>query len=208
MSGMRNDPPISISSPRETITSPPSARVLRARKTAAALLFTTRERSAPSNRVSKRSVCWSRWPRSPFARSYSRLEYCPEISAMWRTASAASGARPRLVCRMTPVALMTGRREGPASPSAAARISCSRLSTETAESSPLVILPRTPCRTLRVQSISSRRPTRDSSSRSAGRPSNSSTAGICRSSESSTGLIWASCGPKPHSVWQQPSTGF
>src|SRR6184192_4218017 len=40
-SGMRNEPPISTSSPRETMTSPPSASVLRARRTAAALLFTT-----------------------------------------------------------------------------------------------------------------------------------------------------------------------
>ena len=40
-SGIRNDPPISTSSPRETMTSPPSARELSASSTAAALLFTT-----------------------------------------------------------------------------------------------------------------------------------------------------------------------
>ena len=36
----------------------------------------------------------------------------PAVQRMCSTASAASGARPRLVCRITPVALMTGRNEG------------------------------------------------------------------------------------------------
>ena len=40
-SGMRNDPPISTSSPRETMTSPPSASAFSDSSTAAALLFTT-----------------------------------------------------------------------------------------------------------------------------------------------------------------------
>ena len=40
-SGMRNEPPISTSSPRETMTSPPSASELSASRTAAALLLTT-----------------------------------------------------------------------------------------------------------------------------------------------------------------------
>ena len=40
-SGMRNDPPISTSSPRETTTSPPSASEFSASNTAAALLLTT-----------------------------------------------------------------------------------------------------------------------------------------------------------------------
>ena len=40
-SGMRNEPPISTSSPRETMTSPPSASVFSASRTAAALLLTT-----------------------------------------------------------------------------------------------------------------------------------------------------------------------
>ena len=39
--GDRKEPPISTSSPRETMTSPPSARVFRANSTAAAFLFTT-----------------------------------------------------------------------------------------------------------------------------------------------------------------------
>ena len=40
-SGMRNDPPISTSSPRETMTSPPSASAFSVSSTAAALLLTT-----------------------------------------------------------------------------------------------------------------------------------------------------------------------
>ena len=47
MSGMRKAPPISISSPRETIASRPRARVLTASRTAAALLLTTVASSAP-----------------------------------------------------------------------------------------------------------------------------------------------------------------
>ena len=47
MSGMRKAPPISISSPRETITCFPNARVFRASSTAAALLLTTVALSAP-----------------------------------------------------------------------------------------------------------------------------------------------------------------
>ena len=42
MSGMRNEPPISTSCPLETITSFPSAKELRANRTAEALLFTNR----------------------------------------------------------------------------------------------------------------------------------------------------------------------
>src|SRR4029450_3805552 len=47
MSGMRNSPPISISSPRETTTSLPWASVSSARSTAAAQLFTTSEAGGP-----------------------------------------------------------------------------------------------------------------------------------------------------------------
>ena len=50
MSGMRNSPPISISSPRETMTSLPRARLSSASRTAEAQLFTTSEPSAPVSR--------------------------------------------------------------------------------------------------------------------------------------------------------------
>src|SRR3990172_4370452 len=51
MSGMRNSPPISMSSPRDTITSLPRARLSSARSTAEALLLTTSDASAPRRRT-------------------------------------------------------------------------------------------------------------------------------------------------------------
>ena len=51
-SGNRYEPPISISSPRDTGTEPPAARVWRTRNSAAALLLTTRAASAPASRDS------------------------------------------------------------------------------------------------------------------------------------------------------------
>ena len=53
MSGMRNAPPISISSPRETIASRPRASVLSTSSTAAALLLTTVASSAPVSSQSR-----------------------------------------------------------------------------------------------------------------------------------------------------------
>ncbi len=53
ISGMRKAPPISISSPRETITSLPSARVFKPSNTAAALLFTTVAASAPVRSINQ-----------------------------------------------------------------------------------------------------------------------------------------------------------
>ena len=47
MSGIRNEPPISTSSPRDSRTSRPDARLESARASAAALLLTTRAASAP-----------------------------------------------------------------------------------------------------------------------------------------------------------------
>ena len=122
-SGMRKDPPISTSSPRETITSPPSARVFRASSTAAALLLTTygRDRCAairqPGHSFAPavcetadrrgRRVCRARRYRDRIRDWNSRAA----ISAICCSAELlASGARPRLVCRITPVALMTGRK--------------------------------------------------------------------------------------------------
>ena len=73
MSGMRNVPPISTSSPRETTTSVPRDRAARQSRTAPALLFTTRHASAPV-RAQRSSSTWAlRWPLAPLVRSYSRL---------------------------------------------------------------------------------------------------------------------------------------
>ena len=73
MSGMRNAPPISISSPRETGTSLRFARVSRTSSTAAALLLTTIAASAEVSRRSRGSTCRCRSPRRPVSRSNSRL---------------------------------------------------------------------------------------------------------------------------------------
>ena len=80
ISGILKEPPISTSSPLETITSFPSANSLRHRTTAAALLFTA---SAPSAPVILQ-MSFSRWeilePLFPFSISYSRLQYEVTIS--------------------------------------------------------------------------------------------------------------------------------
>ncbi len=140
MSGMRNPSPISMSSPRETSTSPPAASSFRARKTAAALLLTAIP-GAPSSRSSSPAICVSRFPRRPASRSYSRLEYPPGI------VKGASGARPRLVCSTTPVALMTRRREGH---SRAASASPTRSSAASAPAFPARSSVRSPSRTRRA----------------------------------------------------------
>jgi hypothetical protein len=57
ISGMRNDPPISTSSPRETITSQPRASSFTTSETAAALLFTTSAASDPVNRRTRSLQC-------------------------------------------------------------------------------------------------------------------------------------------------------
>src|SRR3989442_1570973 len=64
MSGIRNSPPISMSSPRETTTSLPWASVSSARRTAAALLLTTSASSAPVRRRSGTATVSGRSPTS------------------------------------------------------------------------------------------------------------------------------------------------
>jgi uncharacterized circularly permuted ATP-grasp superfamily protein len=59
-------------------------------------------------------------PRFPVARSYSRFEAPPAVAAIASIAASASGARPRLVCRMTPVALSTGTSDRASSASSSA----------------------------------------------------------------------------------------
>ena len=120
MSGMRNAPPISTSSPRETSTSLPRASVLSSSSTAAALLFTAVAASPPVNSRSRPSRWSSRSPRSPLPRSYSRLVGRPMATATACTASGGASARPRLVCSTVPVRLKTGRRCGRASASSSA----------------------------------------------------------------------------------------
>ena len=112
MSGIRNEPPISISSPRDTSTSRRAASALSISSTAAALLLTTVAASAPVSSHSSRSMSASRSPRRPEARSNSRLTGTAMACATARTASSGSSARPRLVCSTVPVRLNTGCRRG------------------------------------------------------------------------------------------------
>src|SRR5712692_2666437 len=112
IAGMRNDPPISMSSPRETITSLRAASAASTSTTAAALLFTTVAASAPVSSASSASTWVSRSPRAPGARSYSRLHGCVMTACTASTASAGNSARPRLVCSTVPVRLNTRRSEG------------------------------------------------------------------------------------------------
>jgi hypothetical protein len=72
--------------------------------TAAALLLTTSAASAPVMRRSTVSTSEARPPRFPVSRSISRLEYAPAIPVIAAIAARESGARPRFVCRITPVA--------------------------------------------------------------------------------------------------------
>src|SRR5688572_1493447 len=108
ISGTRKPPPISTSSPRETTTSRPRASAASTSSTAAALLLTTRAASAPQARASRVPACSWRDPLLPKPRRNSRLEYPEATSATAASAPAPSGARPRLVWTMTPVAFTTG----------------------------------------------------------------------------------------------------
>ena len=94
-------------SPRGPRRAPPGSSSV-----AAALLFTTTAASAPVRRQSSASACTSRRPRLPRPRSYSSVEYPRATAAIRSIADSASGARPRFVWMMTPVALMTGSSDG------------------------------------------------------------------------------------------------
>src|ERR1700722_14615709 len=109
MSGMRNAPPISISSPRETGTSRPLARVLRISRTAAALLLTTVASAGPVRSRSRERTWSSRSPRRPVSRLISNAVAPAKAAAAAAAASGGRGARPRLVCSTVPVRLNTWR---------------------------------------------------------------------------------------------------
>ena len=99
ISGSRNAPPISISSPREVGTSRFLARLLSTSSKAAALLLTTVAACAPVKRASRVSTWSSRSPRVPACRSNSRLLAPPATDSMASNASCGKAARPKLVCR-------------------------------------------------------------------------------------------------------------
>ena len=75
------------------------------------VLLTTIAASAPVSEHKRPSTCACREPREPDARSSSRFEYPLPTSTTRSRAAAGSGARPRFVWTITPVALSTGRIE-------------------------------------------------------------------------------------------------
>src|SRR5580704_12841817 len=163
MSGMRNAPPISISSPRETITSRPSASAFSTSSTAAALLLTAVAASAPVSLSNQGAIWSSRSPRAPPERSYSSVVGERMASTAAWMASSASCARPRLVCNTVPVRLKTRRCEGRTR-------SASRASHQRAQaaSSATSASPRLASAQTRSASITSGRPARSINGANAG----------------------------------------
>ncbi len=94
------------------MTSRPAASVARVSSTAAALLLTTVQASAPVSSQTRDSIRSSRSPRPPSSRSYSRLAGAVMAATTASTASCGSRARPRLVCSTVPVRLKTVRSRG------------------------------------------------------------------------------------------------
>ncbi len=116
MSGRRNEPPISISSPRETIVSRPSASAFNASTNAPALLLTASAASAPVSRFSQPETWSSRSPRRPVSMSYSSVVGSRIAAAAAAIAASGRGARPRLVWSTVPVRLKTRRCDGRGKP--------------------------------------------------------------------------------------------
>src|SRR6267378_3678681 len=148
---MRKPPPISTSSPRATMTSLRDASAARASNTAAALLFTTTASSAAARSARRRAACPCRSPRFPATRSYSTVT-APAAAAIAASARGESGARPRFVCRTTPVALITLRRVRRSRSARAARVSVANLA-----ASPVVWAARARARNSRVRDRSADR---------------------------------------------------
>src|SRR6516164_3817306 len=192
ISGMRKPSPISISSPRDTITSPPRASAASVTSTAAAQLFTTMTASAPVRRRSNRAQWTSRLPRAPAATSYSRLVYSVATRRNSSITSRESGARPRFVCRITPEALMTGFSDGRSSLSTASTVRLSISAASTTRSSavnPAMMSRRTSASTpLSVSSANARSTSLHNAARR-GRNSSSSTEGTRRSK-----IVWSAFG--------------
>ena len=108
-SGMRNPSPISTSSPRAMIISRPAASAMATSAIAAAPLFSRCAAPAAGTAASSASTAGRpRGPRAPVPRS-SSTSHVPAATSRASRAATESGARPRLVCSSTPVALSTVR---------------------------------------------------------------------------------------------------
>ena len=160
MSGMRNAPPISISSPRDTIASRPPARVLRQSSTAAALLFTTVASSAPVSAQSRPRTWSSRSPRLPVGSSNSNATGSRIAATAALIAASASTARPRLVCSTVPVRLNSGRSPERSSQSSRASASSAKWSAPVTTAVPSRSCARASANTARMASVEAARPKR------------------------------------------------
>mmetsp|Transcript_6298 Transcript_6298/g.25483 ORF Transcript_6298/g.25483 Transcript_6298/m.25483 type:complete len:215 (+) Transcript_6298:77-721(+) len=135
---MRKAPPISTSSPRDTMASRPRASAAMPSKTAAALLLTTVAASAPVSSQSRSSMRSSRSPRRPVSRSNSRLLGAAIRPSTCCSAASASSARPRLVWMTVPVRFSTARIDG-----VSRACTCAARACGSASSSPRGRLPAT-----------------------------------------------------------------
>ena len=173
-SGIRKPSPISTSSPRDTTTSRPSASAASASSTAAALLLTTSARlraGQPSQRVGDVLL-----PRPALAGRRGRARGSSSRAPTSTTRSSAldgSGARPRFVWTITPVALSTRRSDGARSRSSSARAAA----TGSPGSPPARIASRARSSALRAAAVASARGAAASTSS----PSSRSTDGRSRS---------------------------
>ena len=131
---MRKPSPISINSPREIDRFPARRQFVENQKQRGGAVI-HRNRGTAQNRFQQ--LCRRGHRASLADRSPDRIRDCCSRA---RVGNAASGARPRFVCRTTPVALMTCRCEGFVHAASAAstassidmRRSCCRLSTHPA----------------------------------------------------------------------------
>ena len=96
ISGTRNPPPISTSSPRDTMTLPPDATAHKISSIAAALLFTISAASVFVSAVNCSSMNPVREPRAPFSWSYSSVTYPLAACAAASAAAFDKQALPRL----------------------------------------------------------------------------------------------------------------
>ena len=190
MSGMRNEPPISTSSPRDTSASRRLASVFNVNNTAAALLLTTVAASAPVSSHRSSAMRASRSPRAPESRSNSRLTGAVSAATTARTASAGSTARPRLVCSTVPVRLNTGRRRNRSLALSFVSKAGAIASSVSAErpSVPARAARRSSSRYARSTEVTCARPWRATRGASAGRCSSRSTDGISAALASGTSI--------------------
>ena len=163
ISGMRNDPPISTSWPREITTSRPRASAASASSTAAALLLTAIAASAPVSSRTSGSTCAWRLPRSPALevvlevgvaarRAVDRLERLErERRAAEVRVDHDAGRVDHRAERRAPGRAASRRRRGPRSRSGAGRAAVARRGSPRGIARARAARPRPPARAARAR---------------------------------------------------------